>query len=135
MWRSLQIIGVRAAYERLDGRLADCPAEKQLDYSVLGHGTDTWQDFDEFIVTGFGPGQVDVLYVSPKRLSALGRQSVQNGLDVFGTAPVIDGLCDVTIVINLDTPVEYQNKNLFFSIVFDNLLGNASMKNGLKFFR
>lgn len=95
----LQIVGVRATHERLDGRLADRPAEEQVDHCVLGHGPDAGQDFDEFVVTGFGPGQVDVVHVPPESLSALGRQPVQNGLGVFGTAPVSSGLCDDIIFV------------------------------------
>jgi len=39
--RRLQIVGVRAAHERFDGRLADSAAEKQLDDRGFRHGPDT----------------------------------------------------------------------------------------------
>jgi len=37
----LQIVGVRAAHERFDGRLADGAAEEQLYNRGFGHGPDT----------------------------------------------------------------------------------------------
>jgi len=39
--RGLQVVGVRAAHERFDGRLADGAAEEQLDDRGLRHGPDT----------------------------------------------------------------------------------------------
>lgn len=38
--RGLQIIGVGAAHERLDGCLADGPAEEQLDHRTFRHRSD-----------------------------------------------------------------------------------------------
>lgn len=40
--RRLQIVGVRAAHERFDGRLADGAAEEELDNRGFRHWPDTW---------------------------------------------------------------------------------------------
>jgi len=69
--RGLQIIGVRAAHERLDGRLADGPAEEQLDDGALRHGPDARQYADQLVVPGVRPGQVHVMHVPSERLFAL----------------------------------------------------------------
>lgn len=82
----LQIVGVRAAHERFDGRLADGPAEEQLDHGGFRHGSDAGQYVDEFVVPRVRPGQVHVVHVPPERLFAFHRQPVQNGLRVFGTS-------------------------------------------------
>lgn len=88
VWRCLQIIGVSAAHERFDGRLADGPAEEQFDHGALRHRTDARKYLDQLVVPGVRPGHVHVMHVPPKRFFALHRQPVHNGLRVFGTAAI-----------------------------------------------
>lgn len=84
----LQIIGVRAAHKRLDRRLADGPAEKQLDHSALGHSPNAGQYVDQLVISVVGSGQVNVMHVPPESFFALLRQPVQYGLSVFGITAI-----------------------------------------------
>lgn len=86
----LQVVGVRAAHERFDGRVADGPAEEQFDDGGLWHGPDQWQHSGQLVVPDVGPGQVYVPHVSPERLPAFGRQPVQYA--VLGPETVVGSL-------------------------------------------
>lgn len=67
----LEIIGIRATYERFDRSLADGSTEEQLDHGVFRHSSNARQNFDQLVVPGIRSNQVDMVHVSSKSFFTL----------------------------------------------------------------